>query len=69
MQQLFTAVENNNQNAGGAYIEKGPNALFIRTEGLAKNISDIENIVVKNLPDGTPILVKKYCRSKSLVKP
>ncbi|HAY3543594.1 TPA: efflux RND transporter permease subunit [Elizabethkingia anophelis] len=64
MQQLFTAVENNNQNAGGAYIEKGPNALFIRTEGLAKNISDIENIVVKNLPDGTPILVKNIAEVK-----
>ena len=64
MQQLFTAVENNNQNAGGAYIEKGPNALFIRTEGLAKNISDIENIVVKNLPDGTPILVKNIAEAK-----
>ncbi|CAI9675066.1 efflux RND transporter permease subunit [Elizabethkingia anophelis] len=64
MQQLFTAVENNNQNAGGAYIEKGPNALFIRTEGLAKNISDIENIVMKNLPDGTPILVKNIAEVK-----
>lgn len=64
MQQLFTAVENNNQNAGGAYIEKGPNALFIRTEGLAKNISDIENIVVKNLLDGTPILVKNIAEVK-----
>ncbi|MCT4287561.1 efflux RND transporter permease subunit [Elizabethkingia anophelis] len=64
MQQLFTAVENNNQNAGGAYIEKGPNALFIRTEGLAKNISDIENIVVKNLSDGTPILVKNIAEVK-----
>ncbi|MCT3762345.1 efflux RND transporter permease subunit [Elizabethkingia anophelis] len=64
MQQLFAAVENNNQNAGGAYIEKGPNALFIRTEGLAKNISDIENIVVKNLPDGTPILVKNIAEVK-----
>ncbi|MCT4215576.1 efflux RND transporter permease subunit [Elizabethkingia anophelis] len=64
MQQLFAAVENNNQNAGGAYIEKGPNALFIRTEGLVKNISDIENIVVKNLPDGTPILVKNIAEVK-----
>ncbi|CAI9683642.1 efflux RND transporter permease subunit [Elizabethkingia anophelis] len=64
MQQLFAAVENNNQNAGGAYIEKGPNALFIRTEGLVKNISDIKNIVVKNLPDGTPILVKNIAEVK-----
>ena len=64
MQELFTAVENNNQNAGGAYIEKGPKALFIRTEGLTKNINDIENIVVKNLPDGTPVLVKNIAEVK-----
>lgn len=64
MQELFTAVENNNQNAGGAYIEKGPTVLFIRTEGLTKNISDIENIVVKNLTDGTPILVKNVADVK-----
>lgn len=38
--------------------------MFIRTEGLAKNISDIENIVVKNLPDGTPILVKNIAEVK-----
>lgn len=64
MQDVFSAVENNNQNAGGAYIEKGPTVLFIRTEGLTKNISDIENIVVKNLADGTPILVKNVADVK-----
>lgn len=58
MQEIFTALERNNQNTGGAYIERGPSALFIRTEGLAGKIADIENTVVKNLPGGTPILVK-----------
>lgn len=58
MSEVFTALEENNQNTGGAYIEKGPTVLFIRTEGLAGKIEDIENIVVKNLPDGTPVLVK-----------
>src|SRR5215210_1666382 len=29
---VFTALENNNQNTGGAYIEKGPTVLFIRSE-------------------------------------
>lgn len=64
MDELFTALEKNNQNAGGAYIEKGPVALFIRTEGLAKNIDDIKNIVVKNLPDGTPLLVRNVADVK-----
>ncbi|HAN39043.1 MAG TPA: CusA/CzcA family heavy metal efflux RND transporter, partial [Chitinophagaceae bacterium] len=31
---VFAALEKNNQNTGGAYIEKGPTVLFIRSEGL-----------------------------------
>ncbi|MDO5615117.1 MAG: efflux RND transporter permease subunit, partial [Cruoricaptor ignavus] len=58
MTEVFSALQNNNQNTGGAYIEKGPSVLFIRTEGLVGTVQDIENIVVKNLADGTPILVK-----------
>lgn len=62
MQEVFTALEQNNQNAGGAYIEKGPNVLFIRTKGLAENIEDIENVVIKNLPNGTPILIRDVAK-------
>lgn len=45
--ELFSALEKNNENSGGSYIEKGDKAFYIRTEGLISNISDIENIVVK----------------------
>jgi cobalt-zinc-cadmium resistance protein CzcA len=55
---IFNALHNNNQNTGGAYIEKGPTVLYIRSEGLAGNISDIENIVVKNTTEGTPVLIR-----------
>lgn len=55
---VFAAVEKNNQNSGGAYIEKGPSALFIRTEGLAGNNADIENIVVRYTAAGIPVKVK-----------
>lgn len=55
---IFTALEKNNQNTGGAYIDKQPNAYFIRSEGLIGNIEDIENIVIKNNSSGTPILVR-----------
>ena len=58
MSEVFDALAKNNQNTGGAYIEKGPSVLFIRTEGLVGKLSDIENTVIKNLPDGTPIFVK-----------
>lgn len=55
---VFDAVERNNQNTGGAYIEKGPNVLFIRSEGLVKNLDDIGAIVVKKLDSGVPVLVR-----------
>ena len=57
-QDVFTALESNNQNTGGAYIEKGPTILFIRSEGLVGSIADIENIVVKNLPNGMPLMIR-----------
>ncbi len=31
---IFSALEENNQNTGGAYIEKGPTVLYVRSEGL-----------------------------------
>jgi cobalt-zinc-cadmium resistance protein CzcA len=55
---VFSALEKNNQNTGGSYIEKGATALFIRSEGLVGNQNDIENIVVKNLPNGIPLLIR-----------
>ncbi|WP_313578621.1 CusA/CzcA family heavy metal efflux RND transporter [Chishuiella sp.] len=55
---LFDALSENNQNTGGAYIEKGPTSLFIRSEGLIGKIEDIENITVKRSGSGTPILMK-----------
>lgn len=54
--ELFKALEDNNENTGGSYIEKGDNAYFIRGLGLAGNVNDIQNIVVKNI-NGIPRLV------------
>ncbi len=54
---VFTALENNNENTGGAYIEKKSTVLYIRSEGLIGNIDDIKNIVVKNTANGTPLLI------------
>ena len=55
---VYAALERNNRNTGGAYIEKGPVVLFIRSEGLVKNLDDIGKIVVKTLGDGTPVLIR-----------
>lgn len=55
---VFDALEKNNQNTGGAYIEKGPTVLYIRSEGLTSSIEDIEKIVVKTLDNGIPLLIR-----------
>ena len=55
---VFKALNDNNENTGGAYIEKGPNVLFIRSEGLVKNIEDINNVVVKRVNETLPVLIK-----------
>lgn len=55
---IFTALEKNNQNTGGAYIDKKPNAWFIRSEGLINSIDDIGKIVIKNTVGGIPILIR-----------
>jgi len=59
---IFTALEKNNQNTGGAYIEKGPTVLYIRSEGLTTNLDDIEKIVVKQLENGTPLLIRDIAK-------
>ncbi len=61
MAEVFTAIESNNQNTGGSYIEKGPNAYFVRGEGLVKSLSDIEGIVVKNI-GSIPVLVSDVAK-------
>jgi cobalt-zinc-cadmium resistance protein CzcA len=54
--QLFSALKENNVNTGGSYIAKNKMANFIRGEGLAKSIEDIEKIVVQN-ESGIPVTV------------
>lgn len=56
LSELFTALETNNQNTGGAYITKASSTYYIRSEGLTKNLDDIRKVPVKTV-DGRPILV------------
>ncbi|SFE83752.1 CusA/CzcA family heavy metal efflux RND transporter [Spirosoma endophyticum] len=58
MDELFTALQRNNQNAGGAYIDRRPNAYFIRSEGLIGTLQDIGKIVVHRTSGGIPVLVR-----------
>jgi cobalt-zinc-cadmium resistance protein CzcA len=56
--EIFIALGRNNQNTGGAYIDKRPNAYFIRTQGLITNLEEIGKIVVKNNDSGLPVLIR-----------
>ncbi|MTG98243.1 CusA/CzcA family heavy metal efflux RND transporter [Myroides sp. BIT-d1] len=55
--EIFQALEANNENTGGAYIDKKPYAYFIRSVGMVNSLEDIEKIVVKNI-SGTPVLIR-----------
>jgi cobalt-zinc-cadmium resistance protein CzcA len=61
---VFSALEQNNQNTGGAYIEKQSSVLFIRTEGLLGKKEDIESIAIKTTDAGTPLTIKDVAEVK-----
>jgi len=56
--QVYQAMVRNNQNTGGAYLDKNPATYAIRTEGLVATPEDIRNIVVSSTRTGLPILVR-----------
>ncbi|RVU25881.1 CusA/CzcA family heavy metal efflux RND transporter [Sandaracinomonas limnophila] len=63
VQDIFKALENNNSNSGGSYIEKGSDAYFIRSEGMITSLEDIENTVVSQRgKGGLPIYVKDVAK-------
>ncbi|WDF57234.1 CusA/CzcA family heavy metal efflux RND transporter [Mucilaginibacter sp. KACC 22063] len=55
--EIYQALEKNNENTGGSYIEQQSNAYFIRGLGQVQNLDDIRKIVVKN-SKGSPILIR-----------
>ena len=55
---IFEALEKNNENTGSAYIDKKPNAYFIRGIGLIKTPGDIEKIPIKSTSSGIPVLIR-----------
>lgn len=47
--EVFDALQKNNANTGGSYIEQNSNQYYIRAIGVAKTFGDIANIPVKNV--------------------
>ncbi|MET6998808.1 CusA/CzcA family heavy metal efflux RND transporter [Chitinophaga defluvii] len=64
IKDVFASLEANNQNTGGAYIEKGPTVLYIRSEGLIGTIEDIQNIAITNRPDQPPLFIRDVAAVK-----
>ncbi len=58
LRRVIDALESNNANAGGAYLERYEQQSLIRGEALITNLSDIENIVVGESGNGVPVLIR-----------
>ncbi|HQW02518.1 MAG TPA: CusA/CzcA family heavy metal efflux RND transporter, partial [Saprospiraceae bacterium] len=61
--EIYDALERNNENTGGAYIDKKPNAYFIRGIGMITSMDDVQKIVIKNV-NGIPILIRDVAEVK-----
>ena len=57
LREVFEAVEKNNANAGGNFIEHNSEQYIVRGLGLVKTTEDLKNIIITSR-DGTPIFVK-----------
>jgi cobalt-zinc-cadmium resistance protein CzcA len=56
LSQVFTALSNGNQNAGGSYIEHGSELYIVRGLGFVQSLDDIRDIAV-DTRNGTPVRI------------
>ncbi|MDZ4837290.1 MAG: CusA/CzcA family heavy metal efflux RND transporter [Candidatus Melainabacteria bacterium] len=61
LKEVNNSLATNNVNAGGNFIVQGGEEVIIRGLGLIEGVSDIENIVLKQV-DGVPVKVGKVAR-------
>ncbi|KIL99092.1 MAG: efflux RND transporter permease subunit [Magnetospirillum sp.] len=65
LDDLKKALQSNNANAGGWYIEGAQEQLSVRGEGLVsggpEGLADIESVVLKSV-DGTPVFVRDVAK-------
>lgn len=61
VQDVFVAVQQSNANAGGSYIEKGPSAYYIRSEGLLQKPEELNEVVV-GFREGLPIKLRQVAQ-------
>lgn len=59
--EVVTALQKNNQNAGGGVLERNGERVLIRSVGLATKLSDLEKVVVKT-ESGIPVLIRDVAK-------
>jgi len=57
MEELVSAIDHNNQNAGAGYIEKRGEQYLVRVPGQLRTVEDIRDVIVKN-DAGVPVRVR-----------
>jgi len=62
--EVYEALKKNNQNTGGAYIEKDHQACFIRGEGIMRSVNDIKNTPIKTI-NGQIVFIKDIATVKT----
>ena len=58
LEQLFEALEANNQNVGGGQVVRSGESLLVQGLGLTTNVEEIANIVI-TAHDGVPVRVQR----------
>ncbi|HEX5658894.1 MAG TPA: CusA/CzcA family heavy metal efflux RND transporter [Polyangiales bacterium] len=62
--QVLEALERNNANVGGGWVERGGEQLVIRGQGQLRNVEDIEDVVITADRDGTPIQIRQLGQAR-----
>lgn len=58
LDEIVVALEANNRNTGGGYVQQTAEQLLVQATGLVKGIQDIESIVIKKLPNFATVTIK-----------
>jgi len=61
--EVYAAIDNNNENVGGNLLERGADQFIVRGVGLIKDVGDIETIVLKSR-NGTPTYIRDVAQVK-----
>lgn len=65
---VFEALNKSNINVGGDVIKQGNQAFVVRSIGLLRNITDVENVILDNV-NGTPIKIKDVATVRESYQP